>query len=433
MFAPKPAIAKLIRVVRFSLPSFISVLFTIPALGGVRLDIEARNPSQVTQDVNIMSMLPQGICPSHILATDGLSVGYDISKEAYYVYGTASLSRSESRHFNVELRDIWIIPETEINALRTHVGSLIPELAGSRDNAARICTAREMLKTFAKILETQRSHTAAGVGVSLHVETYARNMDALMQAKRTLIEIENAAISQGYTMSKLLGETEKGLSGNLLDTTERKQAVIQISVSNQSPHYTRLLDIHRDLPREVTARDVIDSDGLQIGLRTGGQRLFLHADDVVLQPGATRTFNVIVRDRWNVNGPRIDRLQTVATLALAEASKVGLAVVSDKLRSVLVGVKKLRETSGPQMLDARYVAFFRKQSREVAELERALARIQELAVQAFTPGTNTPPPDPHTTWLIIYTILGFLALFSTPMYFKYLYANTPNHRALQQP
>lgn len=419
---------------RISSLQTIMLLFIFIAnfsIADVQLNIEARNPRPTPQSVNIESILPKGIGPDDILSTDGLSIGYDINKETYYVHGIITLARSESRQFNIRLRDIWVITETEINTLRPHVRSLLTRLGRSDSNRIQVGAAKDILTTLDEILESQRANNAATADMPAHIETYARNMDALTQAKRTLLDIENAAIAEGHTMDQLLGETDRALSGKLADTPVDRKVIIRISVNNPSPHHTRLVEVRHDLPREIAARDIVDADGLQIKLHTGSNRLFLHAYNVALEPGAAKTFNVTVRDRWDVNSPRIDRFRTIATLALAEAVKSNRDLVSDKLRTVLASMKILRETPAPQVVNEHYVAFFREQARKVAELERALARIQVLPMQAFSPGTNTPPPDYRTTWLIIYTILGFLALLSAPMYFRYLYISAPDHQAVR--
>jgi hypothetical protein len=85
----------------------------------------------------------------------------------------------------------------------------------------------------------------------------------------------------------------------------------------------------------------------------------------------------------------------------------------------LVAIEK---EDGPETLDQHYVAFFRDQARRLDRLEDQINRVKS----ALKPRSNTSkmgfkakPPSMKTTWLIIYIILGFLALFSILFFLRW--------------
>ena len=110
------------------------------------------------------------------------------------------------------------------------------------------------------------------VGVLKHIEAHAANVEALRSAKRSLVALENAAISAGHTLERLLGEAE---TPPATEVEPVKKAVIRLSIANPSPDIARGIDIHHELPRELAAGDIVDADGLSVGLDVERGRLFL--------------------------------------------------------------------------------------------------------------------------------------------------------------
>jgi len=77
---------------------------------------------------------------------------------------------------------------------------------------------------------------------------------------------------------------------------------------------------------------------------------------------------------------------------------------------------------GPEELNETYVAFYRQQRDRVDVIDQTLARIRS----AMSPGTmrsrkgfSPKPPSMKTTWLIIYIVLGFLAVVSLLFFFRW--------------
>jgi hypothetical protein len=85
-------------------------------------------------------------------------------------------------------------------------------------------------------------------------------------------------------------------------------------------------------------------------------------------------------------------------------------------------LKEMEKEAGPATLNDRYVAFYRDQSVRLDVIEQKVLRIESaLRPKPKTTeyGFKAKPPSMKTTWLIIYIILGFLAIMSLLFFFRW--------------
>jgi hypothetical protein len=80
----------------------------------------------------------------------------------------------------------------------------------------------------------------------------------------------------------------------------------------------------------------------------------------------------------------------------------------------------------PAALDEAYVATERDRARQLAEAEERLARLEELFqprtrpfIGPIPPKPVVRPPDERTTWILIWSILGFLFVLSLLFFFRW--------------
>ena len=423
--------SRLFEIPRSSVILLIAVVLALSAgrslAGSVLLRIDATNPGKAASKVLVRSVLPQGIGPADILDTAGLAVGYDVPSSVYYVHAEVPLEAEETRHFDVKLRDIWVIPQTELDLLEQHAGSLAGDLKTTGDAAEHRRMADDVIAAVQNVRGAQATNSIERTTVLEHIAVYMKNRDALASAKRTLFGLENAAVAAGRKPQMLLGETENASPAAV--AVPMKRSVIRISVTNPSPTNPRDIDIRHALPREIAAVDIVDAAGLLVGWDVQQRQVFVHKEGVAVAPGETKTFDVVVLDKWDVNGPRFQRLDAESSRLLTQLAKSrGFEAVATQLKSVRDRVSILRQTAAPQTVDETYVAFFRNQSDKLQALEREVARIAALPSGPASSGTDTPAPDRRTTWLIIYVILAFLGVLSGAMWLKYARGGKPKTR-----
>jgi len=115
--AKKEAVVR--KVVSILFAFFCSISFLTNSFASITLRIMAINPSEeMEQSVPIKVYLPVEVKPEHVINKADLDIAYDTQQGSYYMFGEYTLKPSETLEKEIELKDIWIIEQTEIEALR---------------------------------------------------------------------------------------------------------------------------------------------------------------------------------------------------------------------------------------------------------------------------------------------------------------------------
>jgi len=397
------------------------------AASQVILRIQAGNPIDRPQKVQVKSHLPERVTPNDILDRAGLDVGFDIDRNTYYVHREVELGPRQIAVYDVVLRDLWVIPEEELAALRLRAKGLAEKLKGQSAAATAEDLRREVEKGLDQIAQQQAQNAiAAGANPLQHIRAYDANLEALGKVKRLIGRMENLLLAAGIDPGGLVGAAaaEAPRREPELPAEGYRTATIRIQARNTSPTESRKVSIRRDLPREIGPADILDGGGLQIGRDAKTGRSYVYRDSVEIPAGETVTFAVTLRDKWNVHASRLATLRTNAVELLEKVRAQGkYASVEKDLAAIAAAADAIAAEQGPTEVNEQYVAFYRGQRERIAGLEDRLYRI-ESALRPIVAGSRygftLKPPTPKTTWLIIYTIIVFLGLLSLIFMLRWL-------------
>ncbi|MCE9613183.1 MAG: hypothetical protein K8T26_02850 [Lentisphaerae bacterium] len=400
--------------------------------GKIVLRIQAGNPREdQEQTVQIKTALPAGVHTNDVLSLAGLELGYDVKLDQYYVHRDVKLGPKQIAIYDVEINDVWTIPDAELVTLREHTGRLVDRLQGHLEPKQIEQSVQPLqagiLENLSRISQTQRDN-AIGPGVQplQHIRAHASNLERLKRVKLDVGHLENLVLGTGQDPGGMFGDDRRSPKPERFldaESTANKTAVFRVTVENTSPNRKRTVPVRQDLPEEIREHDVIDTGGLDLGTDKERGVAYVYKQNLELEPKEQRTFNVIIRDKWNVGGPRIEALnRSAADLLKRVAAKEKFTSVEEALRGLVTDLDRVSQENGPDTVDSSYVAFHRNQATELDEIETRLNRI----VMALPPlerttqiGFKVKPPSPRTTWLIIYIILGFLAILSVIFYFRW--------------
>jgi hypothetical protein len=396
---------------------------TAPA-GKLVLKIQAVNKSDTEQQVEIRSSLPSRITTDDIIDLAGLNLGYDVKSDTYYVYDTVQLAPNEILVRDVEMEDIWLIDDTELVKYRKRAADLGDLLSGSKysqesDDAKSIVSARSD-----DISTRQSENGIASVSPVRHIQAYEANLKALQELKQSVGKMENMAMAAGLNPGDLLIGDDLNASIPRRDVHFPKQygeALYKISVHNSSATRPRKIDVRKDMPPEITVDDVIDAGGLGVRYDPKAKVSYVFKDEVEVAPAETITFDVRIRDKWNINGDRMEFLQAKANeLLVTTSGRASIEAVENTLKLALESLDSVMNETGPETLSPAYIAFYRRQADSLDTIEQDLNRVDSALKPLETKrGFDIPAPDKKTTWLIIYMILGFLALVSILFFLRW--------------
>jgi len=391
------------------------------------LRIRSANRHDKEQNVPIRSPLPDRITTNDIVDLDGLSLGYDLKTDTYFVHKDILLGPKEIEVFRVELRDVWIIPDETLNELQGHTEDLAEKLDGTEYGTTGSAMREQILETLRDVRELQdKNKIRSGDEALEHIRAYEANLRELELVRKNVGRLENLVLSTGQDTGKLIGGYKTSARPRRdveLSDDEYKTAVIRITYRNTSPDAERVENVRYNFPSEIKVNDVLDPDGLEIDNDVKTGTCFVFKNDVVIPPEDSITYEVKIRDKWNVNHYRFGALRDFAQDVLNRVSaRSRYKSVEDRLRELIGEVDAIEQEETPKVLNDKYVAYFRNQSSRLDLIEQKINRIESALRPMQKPpewGFPVKPPSMKTTWLIIYIILGFLALLSLLFFLRW--------------
>ncbi|MDD5137107.1 MAG: hypothetical protein PHN63_07170, partial [Candidatus Omnitrophica bacterium] len=174
--------------------------------GVLELTVKVSNPSTTTkQTADVKYLLPQETSPRHVVDRGGLEMGYDFSKQSFYVYkDNVLLKPSETRSYAVKLLDIWQIPDVEIDTLRAHTDNLILLLKGTE----YFPQAEPLAQKVAQNLDTIKKVQALKVSADEHIANYRKNSILLEETKELIAKMEKLVTQSGASAGVTVKEAE---------------------------------------------------------------------------------------------------------------------------------------------------------------------------------------------------------------------------------
>jgi len=118
----------------------------------------------------------------------GLDLEYDSEKGIYYAYKTdLELQPGESRVFDVEVEDIWLIADSAFADLRKQVEAA----AGRMKNTDFAARADELARTVPAVLdEMARSQIDEGISREQHIGLYRQNLQTIKSIQDELAKMD---------------------------------------------------------------------------------------------------------------------------------------------------------------------------------------------------------------------------------------------------
>ncbi len=410
----------------FSISAALCLACAASASGGkLVLRIHAAHKSSVTQPVTIRTSLPSRVSTNDIIDTAGLNLGYDVKSDTYYVYDTVEVAPGEVKQYDVEIEDIWVIDEGELDQYRIRAGAIAGMLSGTRSSAVGDDALGAAQAQADAILTRQAENGIAAVANPIiHIQAYEANLKALQEVKQCVGVLENLALAEGLNPGKALIGDDRSAAMPRRDVhfpKEYGEAVVNITVHNSSTTQPRKINIRRDMPSEINIDDVLDAGGLAVRYDAQVRTTYVFKDDVEVQPSETITFKVLIRDKWNINTERMTFLEKkVNELLVMTSGRANIEAVESTLNSALEALEAIMTEVGPETLSPAYIAFYRRQADRLDAVEQDLNRVDAALKPLETKrGFDMPAPDKKTTWLIIYMILGFLAIVSLLFFLRW--------------
>jgi len=163
---------------------FSSNIFINSADASIVLKVIAVNPSKdQNQKASVKAYLPKETKPEDILDKGDLDAAYDTQQGSYYVSGEYDLKPGEVKEIDIELRDIWVIQDTEIEVLRSDLRK-IENILKNTEYADRISFIKNSIESkLNQVIDSQKN---APANPEKHISEYRDNLRVIESVKADL-------------------------------------------------------------------------------------------------------------------------------------------------------------------------------------------------------------------------------------------------------
>ena len=154
----------------------------------IHISVVAVNPSaKKVQKVPVKAYLPEEVTPKDILSPGGLDVEFDVASSIYYLYKDGlELQPKETRKFDVEIADVWMVSQEELDSLRKQTKTILRNLEGTEYYEI----ADKLGDTIYKSLDTVALTQNEEVSTRRHIGIYRNNTKIVQQIKDDIARLE---------------------------------------------------------------------------------------------------------------------------------------------------------------------------------------------------------------------------------------------------
>lgn len=155
----------------------------------VTMKVVAVNPSaEKSRTLPVRIDLPQEITPADILDRGEMEVEFDTERSTYYVQkAEVQLAPKQTRVFEVVVRDVWFIPDEELDGLKGHTNLMLGRLENSEYYPFAQQLSGSVLERLDAIQQMQNDET---IGRKARIGMYRTNTQTLKVVKEDLARME---------------------------------------------------------------------------------------------------------------------------------------------------------------------------------------------------------------------------------------------------
>lgn len=215
-----------------------------------------------------------------------------------------------------------------------------------------------------------------------------------------------------------------------LKQAECEEVRMRIVVLNPSATLTQTKSVRTPLPKEITAKDIKDAGDVDVEYDSKEGTFFAIKNDIVLQPGETKVFEILLEDVWKFNEDKLQKMQKHT-----ENIVHSLKATTFYDRAVLVAegmyariAQIITTQNNASVTTNQHISFYRDNVNLMASLEKDMDELEKLLVTAG--GTvsmeavesaelDVKGPDSRTTWIIIFMVLIFIGILGAVFYFTW--------------
>jgi len=197
----KMAMKKGMRGLRVISVVLLLFFFTAQAYANIVIRALIVNPSEKDKrSVPFKSYLPKEIKPDNVVDKGDLDVAFDPAEGSYYVFKNYELEPKETIQIEVELDDVWQIPQTEIDLYRDEAKALAKALMKT-DYYERATYLQNSIET--RLTQIEFRQRVTNPNPSGYISDYRENVK-LLDAVKSDLSAAKALIAEAKEIAPML-------------------------------------------------------------------------------------------------------------------------------------------------------------------------------------------------------------------------------------
>lgn len=159
------------------------------------------NPSETAKRrVPFKTYLPKECKPENVISMEDLDIAFDPVEGAYYVYKEYELGPKETVSVEIEMEDVWKIPQSEIDFYRSEARSLVKTLSNS-DYVDRVNYLSNSIESKLSQIEFRQKVTNPSPGG--YISDFRENIK-LLEAVKVDIASAKSFMSEAKSIAPML-------------------------------------------------------------------------------------------------------------------------------------------------------------------------------------------------------------------------------------
>ena len=164
----------------------------------IKYIIESSNPANETAELLVSQYLPKGVQPEYLVSTADLEVGYDNIKNQYYLSKKDKFGPNETKRYEIEIKDVWFLPDTLLAQYQDEVEKLILILKETKYKALANSLKDSIAEYTRQIKESQVSATGLKERMALSHENEKRELKIKQSLDKLNSLVTDVVGSKGF-------------------------------------------------------------------------------------------------------------------------------------------------------------------------------------------------------------------------------------------
>lgn len=190
----------------------LGLIAAAPAMAAVERDmvtlsVVAVNPSEKdTKVTNVRIELPAEVTPKDVVETGELELEYDDDKKTYFLHKEAvALAPKETRVYEVKVRDLWFVEESQLTTLKDYTKLLLSKL----EKSDYFKTAKPMAESiYQRLDDIHNVQNDESLSRKSRIGAYRYHIQTLAQIKDDLARMEKLlSFTGGVPVPEMMQES----------------------------------------------------------------------------------------------------------------------------------------------------------------------------------------------------------------------------------